>query len=128
MVKSKKKITSIGENFIYNTRTKAIGTEYINSEGFVTVKVAPGIWKHKQILVWEQEKGKRPKGCNIIHIDGNKQNNDIENLYCLTPSELGSLYKTGGIRGCNADLRKLKLTIAKLNSAIKKRNNKSTVN
>jgi len=34
--------------------------------------------------VWEQANGKIPKNCCIIHIDGNRANNDISNLYMIT--------------------------------------------
>ena len=38
-------------------------------------------------LVWEKHYGAIPEGCVIHHADGNRLNNDIDNLRCLTPEE-----------------------------------------
>lgn len=38
-------------------------------------------------FIWESERGKIPDGWDIHHIDGNKENNEIENLECLPKSE-----------------------------------------
>jgi hypothetical protein len=37
--------------------------------------------------IWEQHYGPIPKGNHIHHIDGNRDNNDISNLMCVTPRE-----------------------------------------
>ena len=37
--------------------------------------------------VWEKEKGKIPIGWDIHHINGDKSNNSIENLECLSKSD-----------------------------------------
>jgi hypothetical protein len=37
--------------------------------------------------VWEKHNGKTPKGYHVHHIDGNKENNDIENLRLMKPIE-----------------------------------------
>ena len=44
------------------------------------------------IAVWEYYNGPIPHGYEIHHKDGNKHNNSIENLACLTPSEHHSLH------------------------------------
>lgn len=38
-------------------------------------------------LIWEKFKGPIPKGHHIHHIDGNKLNNSIENLECMSHSD-----------------------------------------
>ena len=38
-------------------------------------------------LVYEYFIGNIPKGYHIHHIDGNKQNNCIDNLECISPSD-----------------------------------------
>ena len=43
--------------------------------------------KFEHILVWEKYFGKVPEGYQIHHIDGNKENNNIENLQLVTPME-----------------------------------------
>jgi len=42
-------------------------------------------------LVYEKVHGPIPQGCVIIHIDGNKLNDNISNLKCITRSELMKL-------------------------------------
>ena len=37
--------------------------------------------------VWEKEVGKIPSGYDIHHIDGDKTNNDVKNLECLSKAE-----------------------------------------
>lgn len=46
-------------------------------------------WKDKQIshLVLETYKGKRPKGMQCRHLDGNSHNNSLSNLCWGTPKE-----------------------------------------
>ena len=39
------------------------------------------------ILVWERANGKKPRGCDIHHIDGNKQNFCLGNLELLSKSD-----------------------------------------
>lgn len=46
----------------------------------------------EHVAVWEQAHGKKPKGCDIHHIDGNGKNNALENLVCLTKSEHKTLH------------------------------------
>lgn len=42
-------------------------------------------WAHR--WVWINERGKIPKDLDVHHIDGNKDNNDINNLELITRSE-----------------------------------------
>lgn len=68
---------------------RPVGSERISKDGYIEVKVAePNKWRLKQRVVYEEAKGKIPEGCTIIFLDGNKQNCNIDNLRCLTRSEL----------------------------------------
>jgi len=65
----------------------AIGTESVH-DGYIRVKIAmPNIWKFKHVMVWEQYNGKVPSGHNIQFKDGNRENCDINNLYCISRSD-----------------------------------------
>ena len=68
---------------------RPVGSERISKDGYIVVKVAePNKWRLKQRVVDEEAKGKIPEGCPIIFLDGNKRNFDIDNLRCITRSEL----------------------------------------
>ena len=68
---------------------RPVGSERISKDGYIEVKVAePNKWRLKQRVVYEEAKGKIPEGCPIIFLDGNKRNFDIDNLRCITRSEL----------------------------------------
>jgi hypothetical protein len=68
---------------------RPVGSERISKDGYIEVKAAePNKWRLKQRVVYEEAKGKIPEGCPIIFLDGNKRNFDIENLRCITRSEL----------------------------------------
>ena len=64
----------------------------INSNGYYRCTTR----KQEQELLhrykWEKEKGKIPKNYDIHHIDSNKENNNIENLECISKSEHTRLY------------------------------------
>lgn len=45
------------------------------------------IRKRLHRYIWEKEKGIIPNGYHIHHIDGNKNNNDINNLDCISAKE-----------------------------------------
>jgi hypothetical protein len=44
-------------------------------------------------LIWQHYKGEIPKGHVIHHKDGNKLNNSIENLECMTQAEHSKLHR-----------------------------------
>jgi hypothetical protein len=37
-------------------------------------------WKPVSVYVWEAKHGKLPKGCFVVHRDGNRMNHSLENL------------------------------------------------
>lgn len=73
-----------------------IGTERYANRGEVYVKIAdnyiegrtPTIannpnYKLKKEIIWEATYGPKPKGHVIVFLDMNKENFDIDNLYCI---------------------------------------------
>lgn len=74
--------------------THPIGTERTDSRGRVFIKVndnvskqgsaASGNWRQKSRVVWEYYHGKLSSNDLIIHLDGDKTNCNIDNLYKTT--------------------------------------------
>lgn len=69
-----------------------IGTERINRDGYIEVKIRDGSlnknWQLKHRLVYMQNYGEIPKGYNVIFLDGNKLNFNKDNLSLISDSEL----------------------------------------
>jgi len=87
--------------------SKPIGSKR-NSHGYIKVKVAePNIWMYEHHYVWEKENGKIQEGFVIHHIDGDKHNNAIGNLLCMTEKEHKALHGKESIKNChNSDTYK----------------------
>lgn len=68
---------------------------YLHKHGYVYVE-----WRYEgsyrrikaHILVWEHFRGPLPAGYVVHHIDGDRLNNDIENLQAMTASEHAILH------------------------------------
>lgn len=54
----------------------------------VHIAVAPNVRVRRPLYVWEKVYGKLPKGYVIYHKDGDKHNDDINNLEAITRAEL----------------------------------------
>ena len=103
---------------------KPVGTERINADGYVDVKIAdPGKWKAKHVLIWEEANGAIPKGSVLLFADRNKLNVSLDNLILVTRGELARMNQKGYIF-TNAELTKSGHIMAKLATAIgQKRSN-----
>lgn len=67
---------------------KPVGSERIDKDGYIMVKVAePKKWRQKQRVVWEEAHGPIPKGYNIQFKDGNRQNVSLDNLYIISRAD-----------------------------------------
>ena len=67
---------------------KPVGSERVNVDGYVEVKVAdPGKWRLKHRVIWEEAHGPIPRGHNVQFRDGNSQNLSLDNLYLISRSE-----------------------------------------
>lgn len=67
---------------------KPVGSERVNVDGYVEVKVAePNKWRLKHRVVWEEVHGPIPPGHNIQFRDGNRQNLSLDNLYMISRAE-----------------------------------------
>ncbi|MDR0877246.1 MAG: HNH endonuclease [Treponema sp.] len=73
-----------------------VGTERINTDGYVDVKIAdPRTWKGKHLILWEKANGPVPKGCVIIFADGNRRNVKLKNLLMVSRAELAVMNHCG---------------------------------
>ncbi|MDE1970980.1 MAG: HNH endonuclease [Patescibacteria group bacterium] len=76
---------------------------YLDKDSGYWISVTfPKIRAHR--FVWEKVNGKIPKGFHIHHKDGNKSNNDINNLECLSPKEHIDRHFTEERRNKNIEL------------------------
>ena len=103
---------------------KPVGTERVNGEGYIDVKIAdPKKWKTKHMIVWEGVNGSVPKGHVVIFADGNKRNFDIGNLVLVSRKELVVMNKHGLIQD-DADLTKTGIAIADIHLKMGERKRK----
>lgn len=79
--------------------------------------------------IWEQHNGKIPKDDNgrsyeIHHIDGNRQNNNIENLICISIEEHYDIhYKKGDYGACVMIAKRMNLPtehLSKIQTGVKR--------
>jgi hypothetical protein len=103
---------------------KPVGTERINTDGYVEIKIAdPKTWKGKHIILWEEANGSVPKGHVVIFADGNQQNVTLDNLLLISRRELAVMNKRGLITN-NAELTKTGVAIADIYLKIGERKRK----
>lgn len=69
---------------------------------------------NKGIEVWEKVYGELPKGCKILHLDGNKDNNKLNNLVMITNNEMCIINKKGLKLNMNKELTKTSILLARL--------------
>jgi hypothetical protein len=89
----------MGGNEGYSTGRRGFDGKYQEYKGRKFFKTKHGYWRstdkpyvtmHR--WVWQSEVGKIPQNHHVHHIDGNKDNNAIENLTVISPSEHAALH------------------------------------
>lgn len=96
------------------SNTRPIGSERINQNGFIEIKVAEsGRWRKKHIVLWEEANGKVPEDYVLIFLDRNKQNITLENLQLVKKTELLIMGAKHLLKD-NAELTKTGVILAKL--------------
>ena len=81
--------------------------------GYVLVRVqssGPNPYRGEHIVVWEHSNGPLPKGDVIHHLNGNKQDNRIENLVALSRKAHATTHRDHGMY--EARIRELEALIA----------------
>ena len=93
---------------------RPVGSERITKNGYIEVKVAdPNKWETKNKIIYKQYYGDIPKGHKVIYADGNKLNNDINNLILVSDNEELIMNKHK-LRTENIELTKTGYLIAKV--------------
>lgn len=100
---------------------KPVGTERVNGDGYVDIKIAdPNKWRGKHLLVWEEHNGPIPKSHCVIFGDGDRRNFDPHNLILVSRKQLAMLNKHNLIQS-DADLTRTGVIIADIYQAIGER-------
>jgi hypothetical protein len=106
-----------------------VGTEKINSSGYVMVKISmrnkkglqfgrySGAWENKHHLIWEKHNGRVPKGYRVIFLDGCKYNYKLDNLAIATTNEV-MLLNHYGLQFNDSELTRTGLAIARQRAQI----------
>lgn len=105
-----------------------VGTERIGSGGKICVKVSEydvprgcaSNWKQKSRVVYEEYYGNIPEGHKIIHLNGNQEDFDISNLYCLSPKVMACLTRNKWYTE-NAEITLTAIKCAELMCALKEK-------
>jgi hypothetical protein len=72
-----------------------IGTKLISWDGYYKIKISHNTWIKEHRFIVENYIGRRLKVFEIIHhIDGNKLNNELKNLYIFTNRILHNAFET----------------------------------
>lgn len=61
-------------------------------QGYVLIRIAPYKYRAEHILKWEAKHGPVPKGWHVHHLNGNRADNRLANLICLTRSQHAKLH------------------------------------
>ncbi|MDQ0254910.1 hypothetical protein J2S74_002292 [Evansella vedderi] len=106
----------------HNYRT--IGTERVNGDGYVDIKISTNKWRAKHVLIWEKENGPVPKGHAVIFGDGNRRNFELDNLILVTRKQLVRLNQHKLIQN-DAELTRSGVILADLYSKIAEQKKKA---
>lgn len=104
-----------------SSNARPVGDERIDIDGYTYIKVKqPNKWVLKHRWLYEKEKGKIPKGYNLIFADGNKQNLNLDNLILVSNSEL-FIMNQKGLYKQDKELTKSGAIVAKVLDKVNKR-------
>ena len=98
---------------------REVGSERINVEGYVEIKVAEHRrWQLKHRVIYENYHNVKLKSTDVvIFLDGNKQNFDIENL-ALIDRGINASMNRDHMRFDDAEITRTEVNIAKLKKVI----------
>ena len=101
---------------------KPVGSTRVNVDGYVEVKVAdPNTWRSRSRLVYEQANGKIPRNHCVLHKNGVKTDDRLENLIVVSHAELAAINKSGLFTENGLDMNEVVINLARLKILINKR-------
>lgn len=111
-------------NGIAAQRMQPVGSERVNRDGYVEVKVTEGLqsrpnvnFRPKHHLVYEQAYGSIPRGCNVVFADRDRRNFDPDNLVAV-PRALWAIITHRGISYHNRETLEAAMAVAELDKAV----------
>lgn len=105
---------------------KPVGSTRLNVDGYIEVKVAdPNKWQLRSRIVWKEKYGEVPKGKILLHINGIRDDDRIENLMLVSRCEELKLNQTGLCVEGNTEINTSAIALAKVEvKASERRRNK----
>ena len=101
---------------------KPVGTRSVRSDGYVWIKIGmPNRWREEHRLNWEKANGPLKRYQKLIHIDGNRQNNSLDNLMIITNAECAEINKRIGLTK-DRELNLVIINLARLKIRAKAKN------
>lgn len=102
-----------------------VGSESVNSKGYVEIKIAENTWVLKHRYLYEQYHNvKLDNSENVIFLDGNRNNFDKENLYVVSDTIVLRIGKNKGFYK-DKDMTLSSIAIAKIKQKIKELENEN---
>lgn len=100
---------------------KPVGSERIDRDGYVLVKVAePNKWRAKHRVLWEKVNGPIPEKHRLIFADGNRQNITLDNLILVSYAQTFIMNQKNLFKK-DKELTKAGVTVAKVLDKVNKR-------
>lgn len=98
-----------------------VGSIVVATVGYNRIKIAePNKWMMYSRYVWEQNNGPIPEHHKIIHINGDRLDDRIENLDIVKDETISRINATK-MFGKNEDVNRCVITMSKLNTMISKK-------
>ena len=100
---------------------KPVGSERIDRDGYVLVKVAePNKWRPKHRVLWEKVNGPIPEKHRLIFADGNRQNITLDNLILVSYAQSFIMNQKNLFKN-DKELTKAGVAVAKVLDKVNKR-------
>lgn len=92
---------------------RPIGSERVNAEGYIEVKISQRKWEKKHRVIYEEAYGKLQKGEVLLFLDGNRNNVELSNLKKVSVQEV-LMCNRHNLLFENKELTEVGVNIAKL--------------